>query len=406
MSKLFIEDLELKGKRVLIRVDFNVPLDKSGKITDDTRIQAALPTIRYVAAQGGKAILMSHLGRPDGKRDPAASLAPAAVRLSELLAKPVAFAEDCVGDQASSAVAGMKGGDVLLLENLRFHPGEEAGDEAFARSLASLGDVYVDDAFGTAHRAHASMVGVTKFLPQAACGYLLRKEIDYLGRAVENPARPFVAILGGAKVSDKIKVIKNLLDRVDELLIGGAMAYTFLKAGGVAVGASKTEGAITDKKGRQIDVPALVQEILAKAAAKKVKILLPLDHVAASAFAADAPRRVVPRDGIPEGWMGMDIGPETVRAFSQAIARAKTVVWNGPMGVFEMAPFAAGTFAVARALAASSAVTIVGGGDSVSAVNQSGVAEKITHISTGGGASLEFLEGKVLPGIAALTDTK
>lgn len=406
MSKLFIEDLDLKGKRVLIRVDFNVPLDKRGKITDDTRIRAALPTIRYVAGQGGRAILMSHLGRPDGKRDPASSLAPAAARLAELLGQPVAFAEDCIGEKASSAVARLKNGDVLLLENLRFHAGEEAGDEAFARSLAALGDVYVDDAFGTAHRAHASMVGVTKFLPQSASGYLLRKEIEYLGRAVENPARPFVAILGGAKVSDKIKVIKNLLDRVDALLIGGAMAYTFLKASGVAVGASKTEGVITDKKGRQIDVPALVQEILAKAAAKKVKILLPVDHVAAERFAADAPSRVVPRDGIPAGSLGMDIGPKTIRAFSEEIARAKTVLWNGPMGVFEMAPFAAGTFAVARAMAASSAVTIVGGGDSVAAVNGSGVAEKITHISTGGGASLEFLEGKVLPGLAALTDKK
>lgn len=404
MSKLFIEDLDLKGRRVLIRVDFNVPLDQSGRITDDTRIRAALPTIRYVAARGGKAILMSHLGRPDGKPDPAASLSPVAVRLSELLGKPVAFAADCVGEKAATAVAGMKGGDVLLLENLRFHPGEEAGDESFAHKLAALGDVYVDDAFGTAHRAHASIVGVARLLPQAASGYLLRKEIDYLGRAVENPARPFVAILGGAKVSDKIKVIKNLLDRVDALLIGGAMAYTFLKASGVAVGASKTEGVITDKKGRRIDVPALVQEILAKAAAKKARILLPVDHVVAERFAADAPSRIVPRDGIPAGFLGMDIGPETVRLFSAEIARAKTVLWNGPMGVFEMAPFAAGTFAVARAMAASSAVTIVGGGDSVAAVNESGVADKITHISTGGGASLEFLEGKVLPGIAALTD--
>ena len=404
MSKLFIEDLDLKGKRVLIRVDFNVPLDGSGGITDDTRIRAALPTIRYTVARGGKANLMSHLGRPDGKRDPAASLAPAAVRLSELLGKPVAFAEDCVGDKAAAAVAGMRDGDVLLLENLRFHPGEEAGDESFAQKLAVLGEVYVDDAFGTAHRAHASMVGVAGLLPQAASGYLLRKEIDYLGRAVENPARPFVAILGGAKVSDKIKVIKNLLDRVDALLIGGAMAYTFLKASGVSVGASKTEGVITDKKGRRIDVPALVREILAKAAAKKARILLPVDHVVAARFAADAPSRIVPRDGIPEGFLGMDIGPETVRLFSAEIARAKTVLWNGPMGVFEMAPFAAGTFAVARAMAASSAVTIVGGGDSVAAVNESGVADKITHISTGGGASLEFLEGKVLPGIAALTD--
>ncbi|MCX6349245.1 MAG: phosphoglycerate kinase [Candidatus Aureabacteria bacterium] len=404
MPKLFIEDLDLKDKRVLIRVDFNVPLDDDKRITDDTRIRAALPTIRYVASRGGKAILMSHLGRPDGKRDEAFSLAPVASRLSELLGKPVAFAEDCVGEKAASAVARLKGGDVLLLENLRFYPGEEAGDEAFARSLASLGDVYIDDAFGTAHRPHASMVGVTKFLPLAAGGYLLKKEIDYLGQAVENPSRPFIAILGGAKVSDKIKVIKNLLDRVDELLIGGAMAYTFLKAQGISVGSSKVEGVITDKKGRQIDVPALVKEILGKAAAKKATILLPLDHVAAERFAADAATRIVPRDGIPEKWIGMDIGPKTAEAFSREIAKAKTVLWNGPMGVFEMKPFAAGTMAVARALADSRAVTIVGGGDSVAAVNQSGVADKITHISTGGGASLEFLEGKVLPGIAALTD--
>ena len=406
MPKLFIEDLDLKGKRVLIRVDFNVPLDDDKRITDDTRIRAALPTIRYVASRGGKAILMSHLGRPDGKRDGAFSLAPVASRLSELLGKPVAFADDCVGEKAASAVARLKGGDVLLLENLRFYPGEEAGDEAFARSLASLGDVYIDDAFGTAHRPHASMVGVTKFLPQAAGGYLLKKEIDYLGQAVGNPSHPFIAILGGAKVSDKIKVIKNLLDRVDELLIGGAMAYTFLKAQGIAVGSSKVEGVITDKKGRRIDVPALVQEILGKAAAKKVTILLPLDHVAAERFAADAATKIVPRDGIPDNWMGMDIGPKTTEAFAREIAKAKTVLWNGPMGVFEMKPFAAGTMAVARALADSRAVTIVGGGDSVAAVNQSGVADKITHISTGGGASLEFLEGKVLPGIAALTDTK
>jgi len=406
MPKLFIEDLDLKGKRVLIRVDFNVPLDDDKRITDDTRIRAALPTIRYVASRGGKAILMSHLGRPDGKRDGAFSLAPVASRLSELLGKPVAFADDCVGEKAASAVARLKGGDVLLLENLRFYPGEEAGDEAFARSLASLGDVYIDDAFGTAHRPHASMVGVTKFLPQAAGGYLLKKEIDYLGQAVENPSRPFIAILGGAKVSDKIKVIKNLLDRVDELLIGGAMAYTFLKAQGVPVGSSKVEGVITDKKGRQIDVPALVKEILGKAAAKKATILLPLDHVAAERFAADAATKIVPRDGIPDNWIGMDIGPKTTEAFAREIAKAKTVLWNGPMGVFEMKPFAAGTMAVARALADSRAVTIVGGGDSAAAVNQSSVADKITHISTGGGASLEFLEGKVLPGIAALTDTK
>ena len=406
MPKLFIEDLNLKSKKVLIRVDFNVPLDDDKRITDDTRIRAALPTIRYVASRGGKAILMSHLGRPDGKRDGAFSLAPVASRLSELLGKPVAFADDCVGEKAASAVARLKGGDVLLLENLRFYPGEEAGDEAFARSLASLGDVYIDDAFGTAHRPHASMVGVTKFLPQAAGGYLLKKEIDYLGQAVENPSRPFIAILGGAKVSDKIKVIKNLLDRVDELLIGGAMAYTFLKAQGVPVGSSKVEGVITDKKGRQIDVPALVKEILGKAAAKMATILLPLDHVAAERFAADAATKIVPRDGIPDSWIGMDIGPKTAEAFAREIAKAKTVLWNGPMGVFEMKPFAAGTMAVARALADSRAVTIVGGGDSVAAVNQSGVADKITHISTGGGASLEFLEGKVLPGIAALSDKK
>ncbi|MFH1039322.1 MAG: phosphoglycerate kinase [PVC group bacterium] len=404
MAKLGIEDLDLKGKRVLVRVDFNVPLDGDRRITDDTRIRAALPTIRYVIEHGGKAILVSHLGRPKGKRDPAYSLGPVAVRLFELLDQRVVFVDDCIGPGAKEAVKKMKDGDVVLLENLRFHPGEEAGDDAFARELAALADLYIDDAFGTAHRAHASMVGVTAYLDRSAAGFLLQKEIDYLGKALADPERPFIAILGGAKVSDKIKVIENLVRSVDSILIGGAMAYTFMKAIGVPVGASRVEEIIEDKKGMAIDVAGLVRGILEKAAARGVEVLLPIDHVVADRFSEDAAVRVVPRDGIAAGWMGMDIGPRTGRLYGDKIGKAGTVVWNGPMGVFEMKPFAAGTLAVARALAESSALSIIGGGDSVAAVNRSGLAGRITHISTGGGASLEFLEGKVLPGIAALTD--
>ena len=406
MAKLGIEDLELKGKRVLIRVDFNVPLDQDRRITDDTRIKAALPTIRYVIEHGARAILVSHLGRPKGKKDPAFSLAPVAVHLSELLHREVEFVDDCIGPKVEAAVEGMKDGDVLLLENLRFYPGEKAGDDDFSRQLASLGEVYIDDAFGTAHRAHASMVGVTSYIDQCAAGFLLQKEIEYLGHELEDPRRPFVAILGGAKVSDKIQVIENFIARVNTIMIGGAMAYTFLKAMGVPVGSSKVEEVIEDKKGNSIDVSLLVRDILAKSAAQGVEILLPEDHIEADRFAADAEIKIVPRDGIEDGWMGMDIGPETSRIYSEKIKEAGTVVWNGPMGVFEMKPFAGGTMAIAQALAESDAVSIIGGGDSVAAVNQSGLADKITHISTGGGASLEMLSGKVLPGIAALSDLR
>jgi len=403
-EKLFIEDLDPAGKRVLVRVDFNVPLDGEGRITDDSRIKAALPTIRYVIDRGGRAILVSHLGRPGGKVDPALSLAPVARRLSELLGRPVAFAADCLGPPAEAAVAALKDGDVLLLENLRFHPGEKKGDDRFARSLAALADIYIDDAFGTSHRAHASMTGVPRHLKPAAMGYLLEKEVRYLWQAVEDPRRPFVAIMGGAKVADKIQVIANLLEKVDSLLIGGAMAYTFLKVQGVQVGASRVESVVHDKQGREIDVAALVRDILAKADRRGVPIRLPLDHVEADRFAEDAQTRVVGRAGIEPGWMGMDIGPETVREYAEIIREAGTVVWNGPMGVFEWKKFAAGTVAVARALGESGATSIIGGGDSVAAVNLSGVADRITHISTGGGASLEFLEGNVLPGVAALSN--
>ena len=404
MTKLGIENLELKGKRVLIRVDFNVPLDQERRITDDTRIKAALPTIKYVMNYGGRVILISHLGRPKGKKDPDFSLAPVAVHLSDLLHQNVKFIDDCVGPKVEEAVREMKAGDVILLENLRFYPGEKAGDDDFARELAALGEVYIDDAFGTAHRAHASMVGVTKYIEQCAAGFLLQKEIEYLGDELEDPQRPFIAILGGAKVSDKIQVIENFIARVNSILIGGAMAYTFLKAMGVPVGLSKVEEEIEDKKGNTIDVAGLVRDILAKADSQGVEILLPTDHIEADRFAADAEIKTVLRDGIEDGWMGMDIGPETIRIYSEKVKKAGTVVWNGPMGVFEMKPFAGGTMAVAQALAESDAVSIIGGGDSVAAVNQSGLADKISHISTGGGASLEMLSGKVLPGIEALSD--
>ncbi len=404
MKKLGIQDLQLKGKKALVRVDFNVPLDDSGRITDDTRIRAALPTIRRVIAEGGKAILISHLGRPKGKPDPAFSLAPAAGRLSRLLNREVAFVDDCVGEKARAAVEKMGEGDVILLENLRFHPGEKSGDDGFARQLAELADLYIDDAFGTAHRAHASMVAVASHLQPAAAGYLLQKEIEYLGSVLADPRRPLAAILGGAKVSDKITVIESLLEKVDSLLIGGAMAYTFLKARGIPVGSSKVETEVEREGEGTVRMDDLVGDILRRAAQRGVEILLPVDHVIADRFAADAATRIVPQDGIPDGWLGMDIGPETARLYGEKIKEAGTVFWNGPMGVFEMEPFAAGTLAIARALADSAAVSIVGGGDSVSAVNLSGLADKITHVSTGGGASLEFLEGKTLPGIAALTD--
>jgi phosphoglycerate kinase len=396
MEKLSITDVELAGKRVLIRVDFNVPLDARQVVTDDTRIRAALPTIRYALDKGAKVLLLSHLGRPKGKVVPAMSLAPAAKRLSDLLGKPVAMASDCIGDAVEAAAGQLAPGQVLMLENCRFHAGDEKNDEAMSRALAKLCDVFVNDAFGAAHRAHASTVGVTKFVPVAAAGFLMAKELEYLGRAMTNPARPFVAILGGAKVSDKIGVLQNLVTKVDALLVGGGMAYTFLKAQGMEIGASLLEA---DK----LDV---ARTILEAARAKGVTFLLPMDHVIAQKVAADAETRIADSTAIPAGWMGLDIGPKARAAFATAIRGAKTVVWNGPMGVFELAPFREGTLSVARAIAESGAISIVGGGDSVAAVTQAGLADRMSHISTGGGASLEFLEGIELPGVAALTDKK
>lgn len=415
MNKKSIQDLSLKGKRVLMRVDFNVPI-QDGKVADDTRIEAALPTIRYVLEQGASVVLMSHLGRPKGKVNPEFSLKPVADRLAEVIDAPVSFAGDCVGKEVEKKAKELKPGGILLLENLRFHSEEEgkpnlSGDETdeeraaakadmkakqkdFAAQLADLGDVYVNDAFGTAHRAHASMAVVTDHFEERAAGFLLEKEIEYLGSALANPERPFVAIIGGAKISGKIDVITNLLGKVDSLLIGGGMAYTFYKAQGKSIGESLLE---EDKVG-------LAGEILAKAEQSSTELLLPVDNVIADAFDVSANTKVVSADAIPDGWQSLDIGPETRKIYSEKILGAKTVVWNGPMGVFEMEPFAAGTLAVAQALADSDAVSIIGGGDSVSAVNKTGLADKMTHISTGGGASLEFLEGKSLPGVDALSD--
>ena len=393
MAKMTIRDIELAGKRALIRVDFNVPLDDDGNITDDTRIRAALPTIRYVLEQGASLVLMSHLGRPKGEVKPELSLAPASDRLAELLGAPVKQLDDCVGPGIEAAVAEMKPGDVVLLENLRFHPEEEKNDSEFAKRLAALGDVYVNDAFGTAHRAHASTEGVTAHLQPAVAGFLLEKEIEYFTAALEKPEHPFVAVMGGAKVSDKIGVIENLLDKIDCLIIGGAMTYTFLKAMGGEVGSSKLEADKVDTARR----------ILELAKEKNVELLLPTDHLVADAFSETANTQIVEGD-IPDGWIALDIGPESTKAFVEKLKHAKLVVWNGPMGVFEMEPFAGGTRAVAQALADSAATSIIGGGDSVAAVEQAGLTDKMSHISTGGGASLEFLEGKTLPGVAALTD--
>jgi len=394
LNKMTVEDIDCRGKKVLCRVDFNVPLDDRGCITDETRVVAALPTLRHLLDQGARLILASHLGRPKGKPDPKYSLAPVAPLLSNRLERPVVLAPDCVGEEVARLVGEMADGDVLLLENVRFHAEETANDRGFSQKLAGLADIYVNDAFGTAHRAHASTEGVAHFLSPAVAGFLMEKEIKYLGNALANPERPLVAILGGAKVSDKISVIQNLLDKVDALLIGGGMAYTFLKARGIEIGRSLVEDDRLD----------LAAELIDRAEKAKVPLLLPSDHVVAAEFKADADHKVVDNGNFPETWMGLDIGPETVRSFSDRISSAGTVVWNGPMGVFEFPSFAEGTFAVARALADSKALSIIGGGDSVAAVTKAGLADRITHISTGGGASLEFLEGKVLPGIAALTD--
>ena len=389
MNKKTIRDVDVSGKRVLMRVDFNVPL-RDGQITDDTRIRAALPTIHYVLERGGSLVLMSHLGRPKGKVVPALSLQPVAVRLGELLGKVVRIAPDCVGPEVEAMAAAIKPGDVLLLENTRFHAGDEKNDPAMGEQLAKLGDLFVNDAFGAAHRAHASTEGVTHHLPSVA-GLLMEKEIEFLGNAVQNPARPYVAIIGGAKISDKIGVIRNLLTQVDWLLIGGGMANTFLAAQGCEMGDSLVEP-------DSLDVARELMEI------GKGKLVLPVDGVVADAFSADANSKVVPADGVEPGWRMLDIGPKSVQLFATKIAGARTIVWNGPMGVFEFAPFAVGTTAIARQVAASGAVTIVGGGDSVSAIQVAGVTEQMSHISTGGGASLEMLEGKVLPGLAALDD--
>ena len=390
--KKTVRDIDPRGKRVLVRCDFNVPLDGAA-ITDEKRIVEALPTIRYLKEAGARVILCSHLGRPKGKADPKYSLAPVAARLGELLGCPVPLAADVTGESARSLADSLRDGEVMLLENVRFDPREEKNDPAFARELASLAELYVNDAFGTAHRAHASTAGVADYLP-AVCGFLIEKELSFLGGALEEPARPFAAILGGAKVSDKIGVIRSLLAKVDSLLIGGGMAYTFIKAQGGQIGGSLCEEDKLD----------LARELLAEAEEKGVRLLLPVDTVIADAFREDAATRVVPAGQIPDGWQGLDIGPETRALFAAEVKQAATVVWNGPMGVFEMKPFAAGTEAVAKAMAESGAVTIIGGGDSAAAAAQMGVADRIRHISTGGGASLEFLEGKVLPGIACLED--
>ncbi len=403
MAKLSIRDLDLAHRHVFMRVDFNVPLSEDGKeITDDTRIRETLPTLEYALRHKAKLILASHLGRPKGKVNPKYSLRPVVDRLRMLLDHHlgeqvnVAFAPDCVGELATELARQLESGQVLLLENLRFHAEEEANDPKFAQQLASMCEIYVNDAFGSAHRAHASTEGITHFVKQSAAGLLMEKELNYLGKALNDPARPFVAILGGAKVSDKIQVIDHLLTKVDAILIGGGMAYTFLKAKGQDTGKSLLEADKVD----------IAKEALAKAEAKGVQFLLPIDHVLGNKFAPDAKTQVFAGNGpFPEEWMGLDIGPKTVELFSKEIADASTIVWNGPMGVFEMPAFAVGTTKIAKAVAANEdAVSIVGGGDSVAAVKKAGVAERITHISTGGGASLEFLEGKKLPGVEALTD--
>ena len=394
MAKKTIQDIDVSGKRVLVRVDFNVPLAEDGTVSDDKRIVAALPTIRYLLEHNAKVILCSHLGRPKGQVNPKYSLAPVGARLSELLPDTkIWFAEDTVGESAKTAIDDMKDGEIVLLENVRFYPEEEKNDPEFAKKLASLADIFVSDAFGTVLRAHASTAGVAAYLP-AAAGFLIGKELGVMGEALDNPKRPFVAILGGAKVADKIGVIKNLLGKCDSLIIGGGMAYTFLKAKGYGIGTSLLDAESID----------LAKDIMAEAKAKNVNFLLPIDTVVATEFDANAEHKVVPSTEIPDGWMGMDIGPKTAELFKKTIVEAATVVWNGPMGVFEFPAFAEGTKKVAEACAECAGTTIIGGGDSASAVKKLGFADKMTHISTGGGASLEFLEGKTLPGVAVLND--
>ncbi len=394
MAKKTIEDIQVAGKKVLVRVDFNVPLTEDGKVADDKRIVAALPTIQYLLAHNAKVILCSHLGRPKGQVNPKYSLAPVGEKLAELLPDTqIWFAEDTIGESAKAAIADMKEGEIVLLENTRFHKEEEKNDPEFAKALASLADIFVSDAFGTVHRAHASTVGVANYIP-AVAGYLIGKELRIMGEALDNPVRPFVAILGGAKVADKIGVIKNLLTKCDSLIIGGGMAYTFFKAKGYEIGDSLLDADSID----------LAKDLMKEAEERGVNLLLPIDTVVAKEFAADAEHKTVASNEIPAGWQGLDIGEKTIELFRETILKAKTVVWNGPMGVFEFPAFAVGTKAIAQACADCEGTTIVGGGDSASAVKKLGYADKITHISTGGGASLEFLEGKVLPGVAVLND--
>ena len=390
--KKSVTDIQVKGKRVLMRADFNVPLDEKRKITDDSRIVAALPTIQYILDNGGKLVLMSHLGRPKGEVKPELSLSPVAERLSSLLGKNVKKMDDCVGEDVEEAASAMKEGDVMLLENLRFHKEEKKNDPAFAKQLASLGEVFVNDAFGTCHRAHASTVGVTEYLPSVA-GFLVQKEVEYFEKVTKNPEKPFCLMLGGAKVADKIPAIENMMDKVDFLLIGGAMAYTFLKSRLKGIGASRVEEDMLDT----------VNKIFEMASTKKVSIFLPKDHIVAKELKDDAKAKTV-EEHIPDGWIGLDIGPETIESFESALGESKTIVWNGPVGLFEMKQFSEGTTELAEFIAGLSATTVIGGGDTAAAVHQLKLGDKMSHISTGGGASLEYLEGKELPGIAALNE--